>query len=87
MVHISSKLSASQTHFIAFNFCPAPREAYWRMILTLKAAEIYLSLIVVRNRFNKMLEYNLATEEVFNVAVYLYRYVINNSKSYRSLPT
>ena len=84
MVHISSKLSASQTHFIAFNFCPAPREAYWRMILTLKAAEIYLSLIVVRNRFNKMLEYNLATEEVIHtavrvklysmlVAVYLYR--------------
>ena len=69
MVHLLSTLSASQVRYIAFNFCHAPREAVRRMLAVLKSVEIYLSLVIVRNRFNVMIEKKLATEEVKHAAI------------------
>ena len=69
MVHLLSTLSASKVRYIAFNFCHAPRETDRRMLAVLKSVEIYLSLVIVRNRFNVMIEKKLATEEVKHAAI------------------
>lgn len=69
MVVIMSKLSASHTKHIALNYCTAPNEAYVKMMGTLKAVEMYLKILIVRNRFSVMIKNRLATEEVRHLAL------------------
>ena len=64
MVIIKSKMSASKAQVIANKWSAAPREAYVRMLGALKAVEIYVEKIVIRNRYNIMIDKGLATEEV-----------------------
>ncbi len=41
-----------------------PQEAYARMVGSVKAAESYITKIVVRNMFNKLISLKVGTEEV-----------------------
>ena len=68
MKNLRSKLTASKLKLLANSFCPTPREAYMRMINALKALEIYLHLVIVRNRFGIMIDLKLSTEEVIHTA-------------------
>ena len=52
---IISKLSASQTRYLA-DCCSDPTEAYSRMMSDLKVTELYLSKIINRNMYNKLIE-------------------------------
>ena len=64
---ILSPRSASEAKNIS-NFCTDPKGAYLRMLSCLKSAEMYVSKIVVRNMFNKLITCRIGTEEVEHTA-------------------
>ena len=64
---ILSPRSASEVKNIS-NFCTDPKGAYLRMLSCLKSAEMYVSKIVVRNMFNKLITCRIGTEEVEHTA-------------------
>ena len=52
-----------------------------RMVDALKAVELYLNLVIVRNRFNIMIKKQLATEEVIHTARRVHRERKERSKN------
>ena len=49
-------------------FCVDPREGCLRMMSSMKAVELYLKKLVIRNRFDKMIKLGLGTGEVESAA-------------------
>ena len=64
---ILSPKSASKIRSIS-SFCAVPERAYMRMLRCIKAAEVYMGKIVIRNMYNKLIMLRVGTNEVVATA-------------------